>query len=100
MQNRAVPLGTRLITGVDQAGECITHAGEFVYPSLQVGDPNSGHRPGLVAGIGSALGQMQQILDLVEGESQLLSALDEAHHPHRLGGIGAIPRWGPLWFRQ
>jgi hypothetical protein len=43
---------------------------------------------------------VQQILDVVEGESELLGTLDEAHHPHRVGGIGAVPGAGPLGFGQ
>lgn len=100
MQDGAVTLGAGLITGVDQTGERITHAGEFVDAQLQVGDPGAGHRPGLLAGVGSALGEVQQVLDVVEGESELFSALDETHHPHRVRGIGAIPRGGPLGFGE
>ena len=100
LQNRAVTLGPGLITGIDQTSERITHARQFVDAQLQVCDPGAGHRPGLVAGVGSTLGQVQQVLDVVEGEPELLSAFDEAHHSHRVGGIGAIPRAGPLGFGQ
>jgi hypothetical protein len=43
---------------------------------------------------------VQQVLDVVEGESELLGTLDEAHHPHCVGGVGAVPGAGPLRFRQ
>jgi hypothetical protein len=79
VQDRAVMLGAGLITGVDQTGERITHAREFGEAQLQVGDARAGHRPSLV------------VLDVVEGEPESLSAFDEAHDPHRIGGVGAIP---------
>ena len=43
---------------------------------------------------------MQQALDVVEGESELLGTLDEAHYPHRVGAVDAVPRAGPFGFRQ
>ena len=100
MQDRAVTLGAGLITGVDQPGERITHANEFVDALLQVGDAGAGHRPGLVARCGSTVGQVQQVLDVIEGEAELLGTLDEPHYPHRVGGVGAVPGAGPLGFGQ
>src|SRR5260370_17182341 len=44
VQDRAVTLGAGLITGVDQPGERITHAGEVLDAALQVGDSHPGHR--------------------------------------------------------
>ncbi len=43
---------------------------------------------------------MQQVLDVVEGESELLGAVDEAHYPHRIEGVGAVPAAGPFRFGQ
>ena len=57
-------------------------------------------RPGLVARGGSTLGQVQQLLDVIEGEPELLGALDKPHHPHRVRGVGPIPRPGPRGFGQ
>jgi hypothetical protein len=43
-------------------------------------------------------GQMQQLLDVAEGESERLGTLDESHQPHRVGAIRAIPGWAPPEF--
>jgi hypothetical protein len=80
-----------MITGVHELGERIPHISEFVDALMQVGDPGAGHRPGFVAGGGSSVGQVQQVLDVIEGESELLGTLDESRHPHRVGRVGAIP---------
>src|SRR5882757_6512003 len=76
-QDRAVTPSAGLITGVDQPGQCVTHAGEGLDAVLHVGDANAGHRLGVVTGGGPTVGQVQQFLDVIEGEAELLGTLDE-----------------------
>jgi len=100
VQDRAVALAAGLITGIHQASERVTHTRKFVDAPLEVGDPAACHRLRLLARIGTTVRQMQQILNVVEGETKLLCTLDEPDHLHRVGGVNPITGAGSLRFSQ
>ncbi len=96
VQDRALPLESRLIAGFDEPAERIAHTGQLIDPTLQVADTRIGHRFGIVTRGRPSAGQVQQFLDVIERESQLLGAFDEPHDPYRVRGIASVSRPGPL----
>jgi hypothetical protein len=69
--------------GRDQLVEGVAHAVQVGDSGGEVGDAVFGECSCGVGGVEAASGQVEEFVDLVEGESQLLGAFDESEH---LGG--------------
>lgn len=66
------------------------HALQVTDPVREIGPAVFGQRPGSVAAVGTAGVQVQQLLDLVEGEAKLLGAFDEPQQVHRRARVVAV----------
>jgi len=95
-----VTIAAGLIAGFDEPGERITHRHKLVDALLQPGDPGGGQQPGLLAWCGAALGEVQELLGVVEAESEILGPLDKAHHSHRVDRVSTVTGFGALGFSQ
>src|SRR5258708_5893241 len=100
MQERALARGTWSRTGRGQALQGVTHGLQARHLAIQLRDLPGGQLMRGVAALGTALGELEECLDLIEREPQLLGAFDEADDAHRVRPVGTVSGLCPVRLRK
>src|SRR5437868_317631 len=89
-----------LRTGLHEGSQRPSHRFESPHLLVDVGDLRLGRCANLLAGHRRRIAQAKEVLNLGEGEAELLRSLDEADAADGSEGIGAVPRRLPRRFLE
>ena len=85
---------------VHKGGQRVVHLLEIRDPPLKVRPALFSQPTGRIAAVRATGVKMKQFIYLVQGEPQLLGALDEPQQANGRGRVVAIAAWGARWFSQ